>query len=1223
MAVKRSSKSQAKDKKPSGGSDPAAGPAASADDRMLHADFARMAGITSLAMALVGIAALVIYLVSHEIPADMTLYFAGWIVLGVLAGTAGAALLTGRAWAQRFLLVFWLLLSALAFIFGLTALLWETPGWWSKSVSLAWVAWPTVVLAAGAAVLAVMASATGSRLRYASIASVTVVAALTVAAAANLIAHKDYVHKDYGSRGIYGVSKWTQNILANVDKPLTLTCIYMSTEADKEGSEYRQRVMELLGEIEARMRKLDKEVLIANVTTDAERAKVFRRLQGRLKEQAAQHVKFLMGFDKQANELTALLGGEKKAWSALGEGAYLAQWHLPGQFQDIADVLAKSLLEVGQKIRKQMKAGKAVDYPAMITDVRTELDQFEKSLGSFSSVLKRLEKISSRVGKNGKGALSAADEFGKALGAAAKALGAEGQPVKDPKAMLTSFSEALVKAARLAGPAAQKLQNVGGEDNAALVVHSRCWQFGQGRQRIGISEFYEAMAEELADVASNARATAQLLAPEIQQRQIPFMRKALAAILASHGRVRDSAEAAMKTLAGVDQPSRDMMATAAKDKLFGPVLAKIKSLKDRMGKGETGLPELKADAGGKELTKDNLVVVEVGDQFRIVRFDEVFPRRARQRRPGDDQEAEKRVFNGDSAISSKILSMTKKPFATVYVTYLPSYGGQMAAMPWIPDSFFSPKRLQALSQRLREANFEVKLWYLDKYLEIRDDGRPQVLLVVPPSPPGSPPQRMRQRMRPLFFGPEHLAKIRTTVESGVGAIFLTGQARWGNPYTGQPAFQEINDYLRSDWGIEVKPNHKCLAGVPDETKPGWYKVDMLSLNYLPLSTFTDHAIGKPLRGQRMLWSNATAPLVRLKGAALPAGVTSEPLLRVPEYRKDIWAVDRFSRLISQIEENQGGLVKPSDKDMKPPFDLAVVAERKAAKADNAGAKSFAAEDILDWKALWTELGGIEDSAPAGPAKRIWKLLGPGAKGTLTGIKKDREEWDKLKPEERLGRAPDLTAEQKGTVADALGRVLNDPKLYDPRPRPPMPGQPPMGPPVVEDENFRSVALPREAQLLLDHKEKADAQRRKAEEAVAAEKPAPPQKVKPFTREHQRRFNRLLLEAAMPKIFASTQSIKAAKIVALGTGMSFFDDYLDRPVLEISSKGGVNLDSPPRAGRYHAGRKKRAVGSVRAGPADFGHRGGHGGHVRAAQVTGGRTTRETRHRYLSILGAIET
>ena len=70
MAIKRSSKSRTGGEKTSGGSDPSAG---GADDRMLHPDFKRMAGMASLALAVVSIAALVVS--QEEAPGSIFCYY--------------------------------------------------------------------------------------------------------------------------------------------------------------------------------------------------------------------------------------------------------------------------------------------------------------------------------------------------------------------------------------------------------------------------------------------------------------------------------------------------------------------------------------------------------------------------------------------------------------------------------------------------------------------------------------------------------------------------------------------------------------------------------------------------------------------------------------------------------------------------------------------------------------------------------------------------------------------------------------------------------------------------------------------------------------------------------------------------------------------------------------------------------------------------------------------
>jgi hypothetical protein len=139
----------------------------------------------------------------------------------------------------------------------------------------------------------------------------------------------------------------------------------------------------------------------------------------------------------------------------------------------------------------------------------------------------------------------------------------------------------------------------------------------------------------------------------------------------------------------------------------------------------------------------------------------------------------------------------------------------------------------------------------------------------------------------------------------------------------------LGKYLLDEWGIDVKRQHRVVKGLPDEDKPGRFKIDVLAFSHLPISTFTDHAIGQPLQGQRVFWVNA-CPVDKAKDSP---GVAVEPLLVVPEGRRDVWATRDVGRLIDQIRYQQGGFIEPDYKggDLPAPLSLALAASRSADK----------------------------------------------------------------------------------------------------------------------------------------------------------------------------------------------------------------------------------------------------------------------------------------------------
>lgn len=1120
---------------------------------MLRPDFVRMAGFASLGLSVLAIVALTVNLIwlgTHEGQGRDMAILALLIALGVMVGVASVSLLLGHVSMQRFLLGFWLLVSACALVFGLWAVLWGLPNWWetgARAGLIVAVVITTVLLSAAVSVLLVLASVPVSRLRYAGMATVTIFAAVTVVAAVNLIAHKDPFQKDYEALGVYGVSEWTQNILAGVDKPVRLTCIYTSKDEKKLGSDYGPRVVELLDDIASRMRKLDKDIETHNVTSDAEAAKTIGRLKGRLRKRASKHVEFLKAFNDRAVGLCLLLQAEKDPWTQLPKDAYLRLWELPSDCEFLLNEQIRRLQERGQKVHKQMESGAVVDYAELVKDLQQDLEGLQTKLKDFVPALKRRDTIAKEVKKNGKAALEAAAKVSEGFTALLAALGEKGK-VKDPKAALTNFAKAAKDARKQAYDAALALQNIGGEANYEDVMDASCCLMELNIGRVPVSAVLELASRQIAQLGARAEGMVQVLTVDAMKGQLEPLRARAQGIQALAVDAQKLATQAVAALSKVDKATQALFDLATAGKLFQKPLDEI----DKLVKQIKDMPEVKTEPAGDELTEDNIVIVEVGEKFKVATFDEVWPIRSRQRGWAEEED-EKRIFNGDSAIGAKILGMTQEPFATVYLTYLPPFDQQtamqmmrmqmqmgMRGMPSLPSAFFAPVRLRALSRRLREANFEVKEWNLDETLESpetlpQDQRRPQVLIVLPPSPPHTEDmmtRMMMQRFRPRDFSDEHVAKIRAVVDAGIPAIFLTGAARWRSRF-GAPVFQEINDYLRDDWRVDVKAGLPVLAGIPDRTQAGWFRIAILSFSYLPLSTFTDHPIGKPLQGQRMVWTEA-APVKRAKArrkAKLPK-VTHESLLRVPEGRRDIWAPKKLAEVFRKIEEGEkGGLIRPERGDIRPPFDLALVAEREEKKAKNAGATKLIEDDVLDWKALRDKLVDGDESTTPSPQKAVWDLLAKPVRKTL----KDVEDGDELTPRQRA----EILAE--------LNVLLAAPALYE-RKGPPPPAMPGAPPPPSED-NWEKVSLPYEAQKLYARSQKSERE---------------PDKVAPLSDAEQRRMNRLVLESAFPEIFANTQSIEPGKIVVLAVGTSFFDSHMDQRVPKLGPSGEYTKVPAPKA-----------------------------------------------------------
>jgi hypothetical protein len=145
----------------------------------------------------------------------------------------------------------------------------------------------------------------------------------------------------------------------------------------------------------------------------------------------------------------------------------------------------------------------------------------------------------------------------------------------------------------------------------------------------------------------------------------------------------------------------------------------------------------------------------------------------------------------------------------------------------------------------------------------------------------------------------------------------------------------LGEYLRNDWGIDVKADYRVIPAIVDETQPGTYRLDPIRFSYFPLATFTDQPVGEPLRGQRVMW-NGLCPIDRVRDAggrpgSPPEGLTEdgiEPILTVPREMRAVWATRDIRRLVLQLQSGGGEITPKAGEDLMPPFDVAVAAVRK-------------------------------------------------------------------------------------------------------------------------------------------------------------------------------------------------------------------------------------------------------------------------------------------------------
>lgn len=886
----------------------------------------------------------------------------------------------GKTRAILYLLGYWVfsaLVNLTAFVAGL---LWGTD-WSPLGSSMFYGVVPGLGVAIVITVLLVLSSVARSRLRYASYVTVSVAAALGLAIVFNMIAQTEYYRRDVETLGRYGLSERTRVILQTLKSPVRLTCVYTSTDENTLASDYRPAVLELLEE----MYQANPRVEFANAATDSAKVRVVARLRGQLGTQVEQHAGFLNAFHQRTEPLMKAIQAEREMWKTLGEDSYLGMWGLPAE---VVGVLGKTSQEIDQlrsKIAHQMAASALPDFAGIVDEMIRPLSGDRDTLNARALELEKIAKVPPAASSGKAAALEAMEQCAQAVEVMTRTAGASAQAADQSEA-LVKFIVAARNAIQKTLAAAKALENIAGSANSETVRESRWYQltvpYGAFEVRTDLAAFLEKyVAKSLQDVSQELEGIKKVAKPEYYGQGIKRMQAVAGEINEVVVQVKSAAAKAVEALTAVDESSKRILELAAKKCAFKDVLEVLRSLVSDAQK----LPPLESNTLTRDIVSDNIVIVEAGGKAEVVRFDEVWPLKSRgPGAPEGVEGKEQRIFNGDSAISSKILAMTSEPFATVLLTY---FAPAEEAAAVLPRAEISVDELAALRRRLEEANFEVRDWNLSEGMPVENSegrpaassrsagpDRPVVMLVLPPPPAVPMPPRAPAGWK--SFSQEHLAKVRQAIESGTPAIFLAQfqpprQFRMDMPPLQFP--YGYGEYLAKEWGIDVKTDYLVVPAVPDEVLPGRYKVDGQRFSYLPLSAFSDHPIGRPLQAHRVLWTW----LSPIEKAESVRGVTVRPLLTVPANWRSTWATNRLKELVGQFQTGEGGYIWPDYPagDVAAPFDVAVAAERSgegsAPRKVAAGSPAPAAKEPATSQAA-------SASAPSGrPARIVVMTLGAG------------------------------------------------------------------------------------------------------------------------------------------------------------------------------------------------------------------------------------------------------
>jgi len=381
------------------------------------------------------------------------------------------------------------------------------------------------------------------------------------------------------------------------------------------------------------------------------------------------------------------------------------------------------------------------------------------------------------------------------------------------------------------------------------------------------------------------------------------------------------------------------------------------------------LQEVKLETIHSELTRWRSgppVLVESEREAKVVSFADLWKRPPEPGAP-IGPEGEDRLFMGEEAISSAILHLTQKEKTAVIFTH---YRGPSPIRPDFSQMDMTMRQMptapcQALAEALEKANFLTEDWDVskEKTPPTVEGATRTVYVIFPPEPPPRP-NPMQPALEPRL-PPEDRQIILDAVKASGKAVFLAGWMPPESPLPGAKGSYEFAGYLRSDWGIEVQPNHLVLQFTPNPQKPGWWVPagrEPWLLTTDGAIRFADHPIGKPLQTDRAGF-RLTAPLRIVPEAERPAGVLIDVIAEVRQ-TQDVWACDDPARFDEELRRNQG--VRPADSDVRAPFPVAAAAVKDDQKLVVFGSEQFVMDSLTQATVLYPAASGLM-LAPLYPA----------------------------------------------------------------------------------------------------------------------------------------------------------------------------------------------------------------------------------------------------------------
>lgn len=911
-----------------------------------------------------------------------------WMGLGALSAAGGWSLLRGRIAGLWTLLALYLVLAAGAVVQGFAWLLWGVDGLLPGLVREQPVLMILLPLLAGAGVSALGIGATmpRTRSRYGAVVSVTAATVLTVVVVFNMAAQANSMEIDFEQLGRFGLSERSRRIVRDVQQPVYISAVYTDasipaeTDAQRkirnQAEERLERVMELLEEIH----RANETIAIRNASGEAARAELMDRLRSRQIGSVAEHDQLLEEMQDAVEPIRRALDQAAQQWQTIPRDSYLNQWRLRSIIPEQCNELSRRLQETSQQVRRKHQVNPLADPVASVQTLGGTMRETTQWLGSLQEDLDTLAGLPAAVEKNAPATRANFQRAVEATNGLVDAIGRVGDnPPEDPAEAIKHLVVASGLASSRIQTAADALGTLGGDSKRATDFLTSAGSMGLtvetglGQVPIPMTSLMQQLVTGLDDIRARAAMLSGQQDPAVLRRLVVQARQSMEDVAAQMQAIHAQFERGLAALRQIDPASETFL--DGPNPGFAQVRQQIEPLLTRADE----LPEPQEAPLPDELGQKNIIVIEGPESVYVATFEDVWPRTMPSGNPAAvaTHDESPRFFNGDTALASRLLKIVHpEPFARVLLThYSPQLSPQLMQLGMRPpEGPIAPNDLSTLRDRLTDANFLVEEWNLTEEFPAADvdfggdngtptdsdspdaeqaesntdaedspekEPLPTILVVLPPPPPVPDPRTGMpmtdpQTGKPMGqFGQVEITHLRRAVNRGASAIFL---AQSMPPQPGfRGASQEypypLNDYLRSDWGIDIRTSYTVIQGTPAAGKPGEYQLDLIAILSMPLSTFSDHPIGKPLRGRRMYWPLLCPVSILPDG---PTGVESQPILQIPGTSRNVWATGDFYELYTTLEQTESGTIRPDFEsgDLKPPLDIVVAATRAGEEEGN-------------------------------------------------------------------------------------------------------------------------------------------------------------------------------------------------------------------------------------------------------------------------------------------------